>query len=62
MRSSFFHFFFRFIEIIRFALTFVNETMGVLFSTLDAGDAGARTNFLIDTLEEDFNYSKERYG
>lgn len=36
--------------------------MGVLFSTLDAGDAGARTNFLIDTLEEDFNYSKERYG
>lgn len=36
--------------------------MDVLFITLDAGDAGARTNFLIDTLAEDFDYSKERYG
>lgn len=40
--------------------------MGVLFITLDAGDAGARwydaLNFLIDTPEKDFDYSKERYG
>lgn len=36
--------------------------MDVLFITLDVGDAGARTNFLIDTLEKDFDYSKERYG
>lgn len=36
--------------------------MGVLFITLDAGDAGVRwcdvSNFLIDTPEKDFDYSK----
>lgn len=36
--------------------------MDVLFITLDVGDAGARTNFLIDTLEKDFNNIKEMYG
>lgn len=36
--------------------------MDVLFITLDVGDADARTNFLIDTLEKDFNYIKEMYG
>lgn len=62
MRSSFFSFLFLFIEIICFALTFVNEVIDVLFITLDVGDAGARTNFLIDTLEKDFDYIKEGYG